>query len=67
MTPQPTHQPTPTNEPANGGQLALQRELDDVWRAMNQPKTTARDMTRLYARAAELRRIISELEKQNHD
>ena len=55
-------QPPSATNPPTCGQLALERELDDVWRAMNQPKTTARDMTRLYARAAELRRIISELE-----
>ncbi len=41
---------------------AAQEELDATWRAMNSPKTTAADMRRLYARAAELRRIISTLE-----
>ena len=62
--PQPTPQPTPTNEPANGGQLALQQQLDDVWRQMNQPKTTARQMTALYRRAAELRAELNTLENQ---
>jgi len=45
---------------------AAQEELDATWRAMNSPKTTAADMRRLYARAAELRRIIAELEIQNN-
>ena len=62
--PQPTPQPTPTTNPPTCGQLALEREIDDVWRAMNQPKTTARQMTALYRRAAELRAKLN-LEKQD--
>jgi len=41
---------------------AARLELDATWHAMNNPKVTARQMTALYARAAELRRIISTLE-----
>jgi len=41
---------------------AARLELDATWRAMNNPKVTARQMSALYARAAELRRIISNLE-----
>lgn len=63
MTHQPTHQPTPTTNPPTCGQLALlQREIDDLWRQMNQPKTTARQMTALYRRAAELRAELNTLE-----
>lgn len=55
-------QPTPPTNPPDGGQLALQQQLDDVWRQMNQPKTTARQMTALYRRAAELRAELNTLE-----
>ena len=69
----PGHSVTPTPNPTNGppvsGRLALQREIDDLWHAMNQPRTTARQMTALYARAAELRAELEtlNLENQNHD
>ena len=46
---------------------AAQDELEATWRAMNSPKVTAAGMRRLYARAAELRRIIAELENTEHD
>ena len=46
---------------------AARLELDATWHAMNSPKVTAAGMRRLYARAAELRRIIAELESTNHD
>jgi len=45
---------------------AARLELDATWHAMNNPKVTARQMSALYARAAELRRIIAELEIQNN-
>jgi len=45
-------QPT-TNEPANGGQLAL--ELDALWAQTRNPKVTLFGMTALYRRMAELR------------
>ena len=63
--PQPTPQPTPTASPPTCGRDALQNELDATWRQMNQPKTTARQMTALYRRAAELRAKLN-LEKQDN-
>lgn len=59
---QPTPQPTPTNEPANGGQLALEREIDDLWKQTNSPKIGLFRMRAIYGRLAELRAQLNTLE-----
>jgi hypothetical protein len=61
---QPTPQPTPTNEPANGGQLALLAERDALWRETRNPKIGLFAMTAIYRRMAELRAEIARLENQ---
>lgn len=57
---QPTPQPTPTNEPANGGQLALEREIDDLWKQTNSPKIGLFRMRAIYGRLAELRAQLAQ-------
>ena len=64
MTPQPTHQPTPTASPPTCGRLALEREIDDLWKQTNSPKIGLFAMRRIYGRLAELRAQIAQLEKQ---
>ena len=64
MTPQPTHQPTPTANPPQSGRLALEREIDDLWKQTNSPKIGLFAMRRIYGRLAELRAQIAQLEKQ---
>ncbi len=61
---QPTPQPTPTNEPANGGQLALLEEVNTLWRETNNPKIGLFRMRAIYGRLAELRAQLGELENQ---
>ena len=67
MTPQPTHQPTPTANPPTCGQLALEREIDALWRETNNPKIGLFAMRRIYGRLAELRAELNNLENSNHD
>ena len=64
MTHQPTHQPTPTANPPTCGRLALEREIDALWRETNNPKIGLFAMRRIYARLAELRAQLAQLEKQ---
>ncbi len=59
---QPALQPTSATNPPAGGQLALQRALDDVWRAARDPKLTGTAYRRLLRRAAELRAQLNTLE-----
>jgi hypothetical protein len=40
----------------------LNAELEAVWRATNSPRVTGRQLSRLYARAADLREQIDALE-----
>ena len=67
--PQPTPQPTPTTNPPTCGRLALEREIDALWRETNNPKIGLFAMRRIYGRLAELRAELEtlNLEKQNHD
>ena len=65
MTHQPTPQPTPTTNPPTCGRLALEREIDDLWKQTNSPKIGLFAMRRIYGRLAELRAQIAQLEKQD--
>jgi len=56
--PQPT---SPTNPPTCG-QLALQREIDNLWRETNSPKIGLFRMRAIYGRLAELRAQLTTLE-----
>jgi len=47
--------------------LALEREIDALWREMNQPRTTARQMTACYRRLAELRAELETLNLEKQD
>jgi hypothetical protein len=62
VTPQTAHQPTSTNEPPDGGILALQREIDALWRETNSPKIGLFRMTAIYRRLAEIRANLAQLE-----
>ena len=62
MTHQPTHQPTSANEPPTGGILALQQQIDALWRETNSPKIGLFAMRRIYGRLAELRAQLAQLE-----
>lgn len=64
MTHPPTHPPTPTTNPPQSGRLALEREIDDLWKQTNSPKIGLFAMRRIYGRLAELRAQIAQLEKQ---
>ena len=64
MTHQPTHQPTPTANPPTCGRLALEREIDALWRETNNPKIGLFAMRRIYGRLAQLRAQLAQLEKQ---
>lgn len=59
---QPTHQPTATPNPPAGGQLALLEERDALWLQLRSPKQTLFGARRIYARLAELRQQLGELE-----
>ena len=61
---QPTPQPSPTASPPQSGRLALEREIDDLWKQTNSPKIGLFAMRRIYGRLAELRAQIAQLEKQ---
>ena len=65
--PQHAPQPTPTTNPPNGGQLALQREIDDLWLQLRSPKQTLFGARRIYARLAELRAELNSLENSDND
>lgn len=67
MTHQPTHQPASTTNPPDGGILALQREIDDLWAQSRSPKLTLFGARRIYARLAELRTQLNTLENSEHD
>ena len=54
----------PTTNPPTCGQLALEREIDDLWKQTNSPKIGLFAMRRIYGRLAELRAQIAQLEKQ---
>jgi len=45
--------------------LALEREIDDLWKQTNSPKIGLFAMRRIYGRLAELRAQIAQLEKQD--
>ena len=67
MTPQPTHQPTPTANPPTCGRLALEREIDDLWKQTNSPKIGLFAMRRIYGRLAELRAELETLNLEKQD
>lgn len=67
MTHQPTHQPTSATYPPNGGRLALEREIDDLWKQTNSPKIGLFRMRAIYGRLAELRAQLGELENTPND
>ena len=58
---QPTPQPT---NPPTCGRDALLAERDALWRETNNPKIGLFAMRRIYARLAELRAQLAQLEKQ---
>jgi len=64
MTPQHAPQTQPTTYPPQSGRLALEREIDDLWKQTNSPKIGLFAMRRIYGRLAELRAQIAQLEKQ---
>ena len=55
----------PTASPPQSGRLALEREIDDLWKQTNSPKIGLFAMRRIYGRLAELRAQIAQLEKQD--
>ena len=55
-------QSTPTTNPPPCGRLALEREIDALWRQTNNPKIGLFAMRRIYGRLAELRAQLEELE-----
>ena len=65
MTHQPTHQPTPTANPPTCGRLALEREIDALWRETNSPKIGLFRMRAIYGRLAELRAGLETLNLEN--
>ena len=64
---QPTHQPTPTANPPTCGRLALEREIDALWRETRNPKLTLFGARRIYGRLAELRAELETLNLEKQD
>ena len=64
---QPAPQQPPTDSPPTCGRLALEREIDDLWKQTNSPKIGLFAMRRIYGRLAELRAEIKALEVLPHD
>ena len=67
MTHQPTPQPTPTTNPPTCGRLALEREIDALWRETRNPKLTLFGARRIYGRLAELRAELETLTLEKQD
>ena len=64
-------QPTPatptTASPPTCGQLALEREIDALWRETRNPKLTLFGARRIYGRLAELRAELETLTLEKQD
>ena len=53
-------QPTSATNPPDGGRLALEREIDDLWKQTNSPKIGLFRMRAIYGRLAELRAELAQ-------
>ena len=62
--PQHAPQPTPTTNPPNGGRAALLAEREALWAQTRSPKLTLFGARRIYARLAEIRANLAQLEIQ---